>query len=1282
MKILAIRGRNLASLSSEFELDFTAEPLASAGLFAITGPTGAGKSTLLDALCLALYERTPRLARATSRSESLPDVGAHAVGSTDPRNLLRRGAAEGWAEVDFIGSDGTGYRSRWSVRRAHGKHNGKLQASEIRFSRIEGDQVLGDHRKTETLRQIETAIGLNFEQFTRAVLLAQNDFATFLKASDDERAELLQTLTGTETFSRLSTLAYERMRSEKAALERLQLQLQDVQPQQPAERARQQTELLEVKHKLEALERDRAALAERQRWQLQLAQLQDQQAKAERLLAHAEATSEAAQPRRAQLQRVEQVEAARPLLVELDRVGQALAGEQALLEDSQLKAGQLGREVEQLSAAHEQAGLALQAQEREQAAAQPLLEQARALDGRIALTRPRLESARQTHRQASSELVQALARQQQAQARQQREAAERQHLQAWLEQHEGWRALAQGWPRWEALLDQAGGLREQQQVLLAEEAERERQASQIADALARASSRQADAAATSAAAAASLQAAVQACSAFDLEQLARDKTAWQARRESLQALARLWSRRQELEAHAAGLAAQQAQQEQALHQARETLAASANGRSLAEAELRSAEQARQAARLAASESAEALRASLQPGQPCPVCGATEHPQSSPVADAVLEALHAHAQSRRLALDGLLQRQARAQAEQTLAEQALRQIDAERSTLASQQQALQTDWNAQPLHAECTAWPAEALPGWLEQSQAETLAALQRANEQEARQREQLRAREQARLALDAAKARQDQTRHSQQQLEQQAVSLAQQGQARRQQLARIEQALESVLAQLDGAFTRSAWREQWLADPEGHGARLRQSAQDWSGASAQAEALQASLQLLAQEAGSRQEASALAQRQQQSQAEALQQIENELADCESGRAALFGGQAVDAVDASMKAALEQARTRLAGQLKALNQAHQQQARLQEALHQAGFRRQREQDAQQQAQQALQDWLAGFNQEARDSKPSRPLEQAEQADAAALTPAGLQQLLATPAAWLARERDQLQQLELAVQQAQAVLQDRRETLARHQASRPMPEPTAQADQADQAGKIAQEPQAAEPALADLERQRLTLEQAYDAATALQAGLRLALAQDDQRLAQSAGLRQQIETQSARTRVWEQLGELIGSADGKKFRNFAQQLTLDLLLDYANAHLQGLTRRYRILRLRDSLGLLVVDQDMGDELRSVHSLSGGESFLVSLALALGLASLSSHRVKVESLFIDEGFGSLDAESLNVALDALDRLQALGRKVGVISHVQEMTERIGTRVRVSRLNGGASRVALEGP
>ena len=102
-------------------------------------------------------------------------------------------------------------------------------------------------------------------------------------------------------------------------------------------------------------------------------------------------------------------------------------------------------------------------------------------------------------------------------------------------------------------------------------------------------------------------------------------------------------------------------------------------------------------------------------------------------------------------------------------------------------------------------------------------------------------------------------------------------------------------------------------------------------------------------------------------------------------------------------------------------------------------------------------------------------------------------------------------------------------------------------------------------------------------------------------------------------------------------------------------------------------------MGGEIRGVHSLSGGETFLASLALALGLAELSSQRVSLESLFIDEGFGSLDADTLRVAMDALDRLQAQGRKVGVISHVQEMSDRIGVQIRVERTSPGRSELQV---
>jgi exonuclease SbcC len=174
---------------------------------------------------------------------------------------------------------------------------------------------------------------------------------------------------------------------------------------------------------------------------------------------------------------------------------------------------------------------------------------------------------------------------------------------------------------------------------------------------------------------------------------------------------------------------------------------------------------------------------------------------------------------------------------------------------------------------------------------------------------------------------------------------------------------------------------------------------------------------------------------------------------------------------------------------------------------------------------------------------------------------------------------------------------------------------------------------------------------------------------------------IEAKALVVENWAKLNDIIGSADGKKFRQIAQEYTLDVLLSYANIHLEMLSKRYLLQRIPDTLGLQVLDQDMGNEIRTVFSLSGGESFLVSLALALGLASLSSSRMQVESLFIDEGFGSLDPTTLNIAMDALERLHNQGRKVGVISHVQEMTERIPVQINVSKQNSGRSKVEVIG-
>ena len=198
MKILAIRLKNLASLAGPFELDFTAEPLASAGLFAITGPTGAGKSTLLDALCLALFGAVPRLGNA-SQSAKVPDADGE-IGSYDPRTLLRRGTGAGYAEVDFLGVDGRRYRARWEANRARDKPAGKLQNSRQSLRDLDNDQLLAS-QKGEYKQLLEARLGLNFEQFTRAVMLAQSEFSAFLKADDNERSDFFEEPAATAIYT-------------------------------------------------------------------------------------------------------------------------------------------------------------------------------------------------------------------------------------------------------------------------------------------------------------------------------------------------------------------------------------------------------------------------------------------------------------------------------------------------------------------------------------------------------------------------------------------------------------------------------------------------------------------------------------------------------------------------------------------------------------------------------------------------------------------------------------------------------------------------------------------------------------------------------------------------------------------------------------------------------------------------------------------------------------------------------------------------------------------------
>ncbi|SDU45188.1 SbcC/MukB-like Walker B domain-containing protein [Desulfobacula phenolica] len=175
---------------------------------------------------------------------------------------------------------------------------------------------------------------------------------------------------------------------------------------------------------------------------------------------------------------------------------------------------------------------------------------------------------------------------------------------------------------------------------------------------------------------------------------------------------------------------------------------------------------------------------------------------------------------------------------------------------------------------------------------------------------------------------------------------------------------------------------------------------------------------------------------------------------------------------------------------------------------------------------------------------------------------------------------------------------------------------------------------------------------------------------------------IDDQKTECERWQALHALIGSADGKKYRNFAQGLTFEVMVSHANRQLEKMTDRYLLVRdKKQPLELNIVDNYQAGEIRSTKNLSGGESFIVSLSLALGLSNMAGRNVRVDSLFLDEGFGTLDEDALETSLEALSGLQQEGKLIGIISHVPALKERIGTQINITPVSGGKSTITGPG-
>ncbi|MDD2049333.1 AAA family ATPase [Pseudomonas putida] len=1215
MKILAIRLKNLASLAGPFEIDFTAEPLASAGLFAITGPTGAGKSTLLDALCLALFGAVPRLSNI-GRETKLPEVDSDIL-TSDPRTLLRRGTGSGFAEVDFVGVDGRRYRARWEANRARDKANGKLQGSRQSLHDLDSEQLLSNQSKSEYKQLIEACLGLNFEQFTRAVMLAQSEFSAFLKADDKDRSELLEKLTNTAIYSQLGRRAYSKSKEAEEAHKALEDQAAGVMPMTPEARADLDQRYGEALATLKGEQAQLRQLELQRAWLTELQQLQAQVHSSNEQLHSARQHSDSLQGERLNLVRLEQLAPQRHQFARQQALSSQLSPLAASISALRQQHDELHTRQQQLHELQHNAQQALNQALAAQSDSAPLLRQAFAEQNSVARLSQELGNClalKEQAEQACSEGQQQLLNL----AEQQRLSTERLgQISEQLAQSASLAGLSEAWNAYRDRLQQVMQLGNRLNQGRAELPALQARAEQASAALEQ-----------QRAAIALLYHEAQAEPEALAEQVGLLGELLQKNRQQqsqVEALNRLWSQQQELEQR---LNALRERQQIALKQREQLISEGLNGKhqlSAAEQALTVTRQLLERQRLARSQSVEELRAQLQDDQPCPVCGSQEHPYHQP--EALLQSLGRHDQDEernaQLAVDELKKQLDELRTQLGGVNGQIKEHLLQQEQLSEQLQGLAPALQAHPLFPALSDQEVSQRSAWL---------ALQsrRLNDDISRDEQ----RQNTLLTLQKDAARLQQQLHVTSEANQQANQhLQQQQQALAADQERLEQELASFATLLPADTLDELRRE-----PAATFLRLDQQ-------------LAQRLDLLQRhkdeqlEHSERQQTLDKAQLQQQARAQKQQELQTQFAELErqqqqsqASLANLLAEQpSAEQWQQHLEQAVEQARQQQAQAASQLQETQTQLIELAAELKAKGERLTALEQEHAEVRSQIEQWRQGHPE---------------------LDDSALDQLLALDDSAVSQLRQRLQDSDKALEQTQILLKERQQRLEQHQTLATLELPA----------------EALEQALQTLQEQLSASEQAC-------AELRAGQADDQRRQQANQALAEQIAQAYSEWQRWARLNALIGSATGDTFRKIAQGYNLDLLVHHANAQLRQLARRYRLKRGGSLLGLLVLDTEMGDELRSVHSLSGGETFLVSLALALGLASMASSTLRIESLFIDEGFGSLDPESLQLAMDALDGLQAQGRKVAVISHVQEMHERIPVQIQVRRQGNGLSTVEVSG-
>lgn len=1216
MKILSLRLNNLASLADEQVINFEDEPLAHAGLIAITGKTGAGKSTILDAMCLALFDQIPRLKSAEGQ---LQDASGKSITIKDSSQILRRGTAEGFAEVEFLALDQKRYLARWQVRRARGKINGNLLVDRS-VTALEDGRVL-TQKKSECTPTVEKLIGLTFEQFTRAVLLAQSEVGAFLKAKDQERADLLEYLTNSNIFRLVSQVAFEKTKEASDQLNNFKQMIGHI-------------ELLS-EEQVQQLKSDEAD-NQQQRTTLLLEQKQLEQA--QQWFAKQQEFDTKLTTQRQQLQQLEiqrpQIEQDKTWLEQLEQFQQIRASFDQFAQAQQ--------HIQQANQSLEKNQTAFAKTEQDKTRCFEMFNQVeKSVTDRqqqIKLVQPDIEQAQDLDNQRSQFAIA---------FKEKKTELEQHHSDLKIQQSELFQ-LEQDQAKIEKSLDQANTILKQTQDIdsftlepkaslekidaflheqqkfqqLTQNIDNFKVADFHVDNFNRENFRQSLNDLTKEIETQHSQFGKLAEFSQIVEQAKQQFQRIEQRNIHVHGTQRFFTQCQDAQQKKSQLTANLTQQQSALKQLKENQISAEKAHIDAENALEKLQQILADQRLLHSEHIENLRAQLQPEQACMVCGSSTHPFVDH-SDLLQQALN-QVQDQQL-VDAKQRKTEKLQQYELCKQKYLQcqhQIDSMQTQLLELekqlkqlQSQLETDLGKIEFHLDLST-DSDVRQQQFD-AQLNTLKQQQHDAEQHTK-------------TVSAQLVNYQHLRH---QLEQQ--------QRIADQLNQLEVAEHRILEQLSEAG-ENTWEMAWKHDSTNSAEQLKVQIQQRVNVKNALQTHQHALQDL--------------QQKQHALHDKVQWLDTQIAKLnhELERITTQGKENRQHFAEIVQKHSAKTYSSANEWLKDLNQD------LECLIDQHKLAQKSYQDAellwqqQQKQRDQIQSALDVYRKQATQAETEKTTWLAQHPH---FNEQLIEQCQNSNPNDLVELRQQIQQFENALLLCQNDLEKIAQLQVAHQSSKPTLE------------------------LAQLDNQQHLLNEKLTALNQQLETLRSQLIHHEQQLKAYAKYQAEVEKKQQEANRWAKISDLIGSRDGAKFQRYAQHHHLDILLEYANQQLQPLAPRYELQSIPDSLGLAIIDHEMNDEIRPVQSLSGGETFLVSLALALAIANMASGNMKLESLFIDEGFGTLDPSSLHIVMDALDRLQSQGRKVILISHIQEMHERIPVKIQVKAKGSGASEIHVVG-